>query len=72
VSSEAFRDKLEQLGLSQAEFSHLLGVDFSAVFRWSKGDRAVPPPVETCLILIEALGVAKARKRIEAARSSRP
>ena len=30
------------------------------MFRWAKGDIAVPPPVEAALVLIETLGVKRA------------
>ena len=54
MNALAFRATLERLGLSQAETGRLLGIKSPVtVFRWAKGDVAVPPPVEAALVLIE-------------------
>ena len=61
MNALAFRATLERLGLSQAETGRLLGIKSPVtVFRWAKGDIAVPPPVEAALVLIETLGVKRA------------
>jgi transcriptional regulator with XRE-family HTH domain len=54
VTAAQFTSALASLGLTQAGAARMLGVDKSAVFRWTKGDRPVPPPVARFLLYMRA------------------
>jgi len=61
MNAPAFRNTLAKLNLTQADTARLLGIKSPVtVFRWAKGDSAVPPPVEAALVLVETLGVKRA------------
>lgn len=47
-----FRRTIENLGLSQAGVSRILGVSDRAVRMWIAGDRSIPEPVAKLLRLL--------------------
>jgi DNA-binding transcriptional regulator YiaG len=62
VTADEFRAALERLDLGQAEAARLLPANKQTVHRWSVGTRPVPPVVASLLVLIESVGVHKARR----------
>jgi DNA-binding transcriptional regulator YiaG len=49
MTSDEYRQAIEQLGLSQIAAARLLGVDERTSRRWANGERDIPPPVQRFL-----------------------
>jgi DNA-binding transcriptional regulator YiaG len=49
MTSNQYRDAIEQLGLTQAAAARLLGVDTRTSKRWANDERTIPGPVERFL-----------------------
>jgi DNA-binding transcriptional regulator YiaG len=60
-----FRDILDRLSLTATETAELLGVTRQAVWLWETGRRTVPDYIARLLTLVEAHGVAEARRTLE-------
>lgn len=65
LDANGLADTLARLGLTQAAAGELLGVEQSTISRWLNGERSIPPPVAKLLLLVEKLGLKKARKWTE-------
>ena len=46
MSGEELRECREQLGLTQAELAHEVGVRSDTLSRWERGERKIPKTVE--------------------------
>ena len=55
MTPDQFRATLKRLGLRQSWLAGRLGVSRTTVFRWAKGDLAVPQYAVFALSLIEQL-----------------
>ena len=62
VDADEFRSALDRLGLSQVEAASLMARDKQDVHRWCQGTRPVPEYMARMLLLLEALGIKKARR----------
>jgi DNA-binding transcriptional regulator YiaG len=56
VTSDEYRQTIDQLGLSQNGAARLLGVDERTSRRWALGERDIPPPAERFLRYLIATG----------------
>ena len=52
MTHKRFTSILNELGLSLAEFSSLMGQDRRTIGRWASGERSVPPSVAIILNLM--------------------
>lgn len=62
VDANGLTDTLARLGLTQAAAGELLGVEQSTISRWLNGERSIPPPVVKLLLLVEHIGLKRARR----------
>ena len=49
INKEELRLKIKELGMSKSQFARLVGVDYTTVFKWLKGQVPVPKYAEVCL-----------------------
>ena len=56
MTSDEYRETIEQLGMTQGVAAKLLGVDDRTSRRWACGEREVPPPAERFLRYLIATG----------------
>lgn len=56
MTSDEYRDTIDQLGLTQGAAAKLLGVDDRTSRRWACGERDIPPPAERFLRYLIATG----------------
>lgn len=65
LTADEFRAALERLDLTQVEAAALIGRHEQEVSQWARGVRTVPDYIARLVILIEAVGLKKARKLLK-------
>lgn len=65
MDADEFRAALDRLGLTQVEAASLMARDKQDVHRWCQGTRPVPEYMARMLLLLETLGIKKARKLLK-------
>ena len=65
MNADEFRASLDRLGITQLEAGELMARDKQDVWRWCHGARPVPEYIARMLLLIETLGIKKARKLLK-------
>lgn len=65
MNADEFCASLARLGISQVEAAQLMARDKQDVWRWCHDARPVPEYIARMLLLIETLGIKKARKLLK-------
>ena len=63
MTGKGFKQKRQQLGLTQVQLAAQLGVSENAVARWERGERKIFAPVAKLLTLLVELHHSPGRRR---------